>query len=206
MNMKRLAVIALTALSALLATAPYAHADTNCSTTYSTFQTITGNLVVPNNATCVLSAGASVTGNATVGTSSTLIMQGGTVTGNVQGSNCGVVVLITVAVSGNVQIQNCVGTSTYPYGGFVEASSVGGDFQCHNNTTAQYPCVLFLSSVKGNAQVQNNVSSFPSVIAGNTIAKNLQCQNNTPAPTNMGVKNTVTGNPGQSNEAQCLNF
>ena len=208
MNMKRFAVIVMAALGALLATAPRAQADTTCNTTYSTFQTITGDLNVPNNATCSFTAGASVTGNTTVGNGATLFIFGGTVSGNVQGNNCGTVGLVAVAVGGNVQIGNCRGTTTYPFGGIVELSTIHGDFQCHNNTVDQYPCVLFLSQVMGNVQVTNNVSSssISSVIAGNAIAKNLECQNNIPAPTNNGLLNTVTGNPNQSTEGQCKGF
>ena len=78
MTMKRSCVIVAAALGALLATAPGARAaDTDCNTTYSTFQTINGNLSVPDNATCSFAAGASVTGNVKVGHNATLIMQGG---------------------------------------------------------------------------------------------------------------------------------
>jgi len=205
MKINRFAVIAVAALGALLTTAPDAQADTNCNQTYTTFQSITGNLNVPNNATCILSAGASVTGNTTVGNSATLVIQNGTVAGNVQGNNCGFVGLINVTVGGNVQIGNCRGNSTYPFAVFVEESTIGGDFQCQNNTVAQYACALFLSHIIGNVQVMNNVSSssFPPAILGNRIAKNLQCQNNVPAPTNVSIPNTVTGNPNQSSEGQC---
>jgi len=51
--MERQAVIAVAVLGALLAIAPGARADTNCISTYSTLQTITGNLNVPDNATCI---------------------------------------------------------------------------------------------------------------------------------------------------------
>ena len=203
--MKRFAVIAVAALGALLATAPGARADTNCSTAYSTLQTITGNLNVPDNATCIFAAGVSVTGNTTVGNGATLIISGGTVAGNVQGNNCGAVALVFVTVGGSVQIGNCRGTTTYPVGVVVELSTIKGDFQCHNNTVAQYPCILFLSQVIGNVQVMNNVSSssIAPLIGGNAISKNLECQNNIPAPTNIGLLNTVTGNPNQSSEGQC---
>jgi hypothetical protein len=90
MNMKRFAVIVMAAFGVLLATAPRAQADTTCNTTYVTFHTITGNLNVPNNATCYFAAGASVTGNATVGNGATLFILGGTVSGDVQGNNCGI--------------------------------------------------------------------------------------------------------------------
>ena len=158
---------------------------------------VTGNLNVPNDATCSFAAGASVTGNVTVGNGATLFIIGGTVSGNLQGNNCGSVALVSVAVGGNVQIGNCRGTTPYPYGGIVEVSTIHGVFQCHNNTVDQYACFLFFSQVMGNVQVTNNVSSssIASVIAGNAISKNLECQNNIPAPTNLGLLNPVTGNP-----------
>lgn len=208
MNIKRFAVIVMATLGALLATAPRAQADTTCNTTYQTFQTITGNLNVPSNATCYFAAGASVTGNTTVGNGATLFMLGGNVSGNVQGNNCGSVILVAVAVGGNVQIGNCRGTATYPVGGVVDLGTIHGDFQCHNNTVDQNACVLFFSQVMGNVQVTNNVSSssIASWIIENTISKNLECQNNIPAPTNTGLPNTVTGNPNQNTEGQCKGF
>jgi hypothetical protein len=204
--MKRFTVIAVAALSSLLvASASSAHADTNCTSTYTTPQTITGNLDVPNNATCIFDAGASVTGNVTVGNGATLIFSGGTVAGNVQGNNCGAVGLVSVTVGGNVQVGNCIGTTANPFGVLVAFSTIGGDFQCHNNNTVQYPCVIFTSLILGNVQVMNNASSsdFPSVIGGNTIIKNLECQNNFPGITDLSLLNTVTGNPNKSTEGQC---
>jgi hypothetical protein len=204
--MNRFTVIAVAALGALLvASASSAHADTNCNSTYTTPQTITGNLNVPNNATCSFDAGAFVTGNVTVGRGATLIVSGGTVAGNVQGNNCGTVGLVSVTVSGNVQVGNCTGTTDNPFSVLVAFSTIGGDLQCHNNTVAQYACVLFTNLILGNVQVMNNASSsdFPSVIGGNTIIKNLQCQNNVPAVTDLSLLNTVAGNPNESSEGQC---
>jgi hypothetical protein len=204
--MKRFAIIAVAVLGTVLATAPRAQAaDTTCTTTYATFQTVTGNLNVPDNAICILQAGASVTGNVTVGHAATLIIVGGSIAGDIQGNNCGTVALDSVTANGNVQIGNCTGTAAYPYGGIVETSTIGGDFQCHNNT-AQFACVLVFSQVHGNAQVMNNVSSDASWLAGNTISNNLECQNNNPAPTNLGIPNTVRGNPNQDTEGQCKGF
>ena len=203
MKLNTFAAIAFALLGALLTTAPGARAATNCNTTYTAFQSITGDLNVPNNATCIFSAGASVTGNTTVGNGATLVIDGGIVTGNVQGNNCGFVGLADVTVGGNVAIGNCRGTNAYPYAVLVEESTIGGDFQCHNNTAAQYSCVLLLGHIIGNVQVMNNVSSFAPLIGGNTIVKNLQCESNAPAPTNSGFPNTVAGNPNQGSEGQC---
>jgi len=196
-------------LGTVLATAPRAQAaDTDCTTTYSTLQTVTGNLNVPDNATCILAAGASVTGNVTVGHGAALLIEGGTIAGNVQGNNCGAVILVLVTASKNVQVGNCRGTADYPYGVIVAISAIGGDFQCHNNIAAQLPCALYLSQVHGNAQIMNNGSSSSgaSWVAGNTISKNLECQNNNAAPTNLGIPNTVNGNPNQNSEGQCKGF
>ena len=116
--MKQFAVIAVVALGALLTTAPGAWAaNTSCTTTYSTFQTVTGDLQVPDNATCIFQAGASVSGNVTVGQGATFVMVGGTIAGNVQGNNCGTVALDSVTVGTNVQIGNCLGSAAFPFGG-----------------------------------------------------------------------------------------
>jgi hypothetical protein len=118
-----------------------------------------------------------VSGNVTVGQGATFVMVGGTIAGNVQGNNCGTVALDSVTVGTNVQIGNCRGSAAFPFGGIVELSTIGGDFQCHNNTVAQIPCALIFSQVIGNAQVMNNVSSSGAIeIAGNAISKNLECQ------------------------------
>src|SRR5215831_1609458 len=118
MNMKRFAVIAVAGLGTVLAIAPRVQAaDTNCTTIYDTFQTFTGNLNVPDNATCILLAGASVAGNVTVGHSATLVIEGGTIAGDVQGNNCGFVALVFVTANKNVQLGNCHGTADIPYGG-----------------------------------------------------------------------------------------
>ncbi|MGA9989656.1 MAG: hypothetical protein WA383_19030 [Terriglobales bacterium] len=214
--MKCFVVITL-ALGSLLATAPVALAQgTNCDFSSSSFTTVEGNLVVPNNATCMLLGSGTVSGNVTVGENAGLALEGNwTIGGYLQASNCAYVSINPFAygstvVGRNVQIENCSGNSPalgrfFPagaaFGSFGPNSLIGVDFKCNNNTG---PCILVHDHVGGNVYVIGNKSSAPSQIDGNFIAKGLHCLNNLPAPT--GSSNLAAGIPGNNSEGQCQGF
>jgi hypothetical protein len=200
--MKRLAIIMVAALGALLAIAPGALAgDVSCATTIEGV-TIDGNIVVPDGATCTLIK-ATVTGNVKVGRGASLVVESllleepkSTIAGNVQADHCGQVFIggPGQVVGGNVQIQHCTGES-----GILQLH-LGGNFQCHDNTA---DCFADSDLVGGNVQVNNNVSpGVPSDISDNSILGNLQCQGNSPAPTDSSGANTVEGNK----QGQCAGF
>jgi hypothetical protein len=70
---KKLAVAGGAVALGLLGSALAAYADTNCTSALT--GTISGNVVVPNNATCTVSS-ATVSGNVMVKTKATLVVSG----------------------------------------------------------------------------------------------------------------------------------
>jgi hypothetical protein len=203
------------AIGSLLATAPVALTqDTNCDFNSSSFTTIEGNLVVPDNTTCMLVGGGTVSGNVTVGEHAGLDLEGNwTVGGYIQAINCAYVSLNPfgsswTVVGRNIQIENCSGNSPAlglhflagtAFGSFGPNSLIGAGFRCYQNSG---PCILTNAHVGGSVTLSGNKSSAPSQIAGNFIAKSLGCRNNLPMPTGSG--NIVAGN--KSSEYQCQGF
>lgn len=202
------------ALSSLLATAQFAPAqDTICDYTTSSFTTIEGDLVVPNNATCQLLGSGSVSGNVAVGQNAGLVFEGGwTVGGSLEASGCAYVALNpygsgSTLIGHALQIENCTGNSPalgsdFPagtaFGSFGTTSLIGGNFLCLANAG---PCLLRNQHVGGNVRIAKNKSSAPAQITSNVIAKNLYCDGNIPAPT--GKSNWIAGNPNSSSQGQC---
>jgi hypothetical protein len=215
-NMKFLFATIL-GLGSLLTAAPLGLAqDLTCNFSSSSFMTIAGNLVVPDNAICMLTGGGTVSGNISVGANAGLDLEGNwLITGYLHANNCSYVSLNPygsswTVIGGNVQIENCSGNSPklglyFPagaaFGGFGPNSLIGGSFECYDNAG---PCILVNDHVGGNIHVWNNKSSVPSQIVSNFVAKGIHCKNNVPAPT--GSANVVAGNPNKSSEGQCQNF
>lgn len=164
--------------------------------------TISGNVVVPVNASCTLDT-VKVTGNVQVLQNASLTVQAyvepSAIGGSIRAEYCSSTVLEgTVTVGGSVQIENCTARS-----GFVGPGiTIRGNFLCQNN---RGPCEAWLGEVKGNAQIQNNNSAGASDVSLNTIGGNLLCGQNTPAPTHNAGPNWVTGNL-QGQCAQNLGF
>jgi predicted acyltransferase (DUF342 family) len=181
-----LAVAAFVACFSMLGSNPAARAQ-NATCVGTATGTFTGNLVVPNGASCNLS-NAIVNGNVSVGQNSTLLVSATTINGNVQANQCVSVNLTgSVAVGGNFQIQQCAMASGYQGPGV----QISGNFQCQNNSAA---CIADMGYVGGNVQIQNNSATQVGDVSLNTIGGNLQCHNNTPAPTDSVGPNIVTGN------------
>jgi hypothetical protein len=186
---KDLAVAALSAFGLGLAALPAAGADTTCPPNLSG-GTINGNLVVPNNSTCSLAGGETVTGNVTVGTGAALIANGVIIGGNVQANHCNFVRLALVAdvsVGGNVTIESCTAASGYDIDNLLVRTTISGNFICANNSAR---CVAEFGSVGANVQVNNNTGGT-SIVSHNSIAGNLSCHGNTGV---AGGFNTVAGN------------
>jgi hypothetical protein len=172
--------------------------------------TVTGNLVVPANASCSLND-ATVTGNVVVRTGASLSVNPVTgqtvrIDGNITTDQCNSVSVQTfgdgvLSVGGNVDIQNCTGTFNGYFGIMV---TIGGNFLCANsgnctagsgvvqgnlivdNNTAL--SVLNDNQISGNADVSGNSGSTPRV-EDNRIGGNLRYFDN-----NFGSPNTVDGN------------
>jgi feruloyl esterase len=185
--MRKFTFALILAAPALVAGAATGHAaNTNCIGTLT--GTISGNVVVPNGASCTLS-NITVTGNVHVLQNASLTVdatqQPATIGGNVQATNCAFALLEGgVTVNGNVQILQCAQRS-----GFVGPGvKIGGNFECINNAGG---CEADLGSVHGNLHAQKNGSSDISLVS---VGGNLQCQGNTPPPTHAFGPDFVSGN------------
>src|SRR5215831_9607070 len=127
--------MAMLAFGMMLATVSLARADNTSCTGTLVNTTINGNLVVPDSASCELDHVA-VTGNVLVGHDASLLVDAGvTITGNVHADHCGSVVLeslgVPSSVAGNVEIQYCTASSRLD--GRDGVLTIGGNFDCHNN-------------------------------------------------------------------------
>ncbi|HUB95401.1 MAG TPA: tannase/feruloyl esterase family alpha/beta hydrolase [Stellaceae bacterium] len=228
--MKTFAFALVLALAACFGAVTGAWADTKCTGTisgnsppngpfpYSTpLMTITGNVTVPNGASCTLSS-VNVTGNVQAGNGSSLtlsyvnisgnvqVQSGGTllanayeepmtIGGNVQASNCSTALLEgNVTVGGNVQIQGCSGTGPTGFQG--PDIVIKGNFLCQSNSGG---CEAWLGTVSGNVQVQSNGVADVSLV---TVGGNLQCQANAGTVTHNHGPSWVTGNT----QGQCAGF
>lgn len=214
--MRLFAVVTL-ALGSLLTAAPVAVADTTCNFSSSSFITVVGNLIVPDNGICNLGNSGSVSGNVTIGENASLSLEGNwTIAGYVQAVNCAYVAFNpygsgSTLIGHNVDIESCTGLSpalgTYfpagaAFGSFGPNSLIGSNFRCYKNAG---PCILVHDHIGGNVHViRNESSSGPSQINGNSIAKGLYCSNNIPAP--AGANNWIAGNPNDTAEGQCKGF
>ncbi|MBV9375506.1 MAG: hypothetical protein JO320_10685, partial [Alphaproteobacteria bacterium] len=155
---------------------------------------ITGNIIVPNGASCTLT-NASVRGNVQVLQNASLTIdataQPTTIGGNVEAVNCASALLKGgVTVTGSVQIVQCTQMSGFMGPGV----RIGGNFQCVNNAGG---CEADLGDVQGNVQiVGSRAASDISLVA---VGGNLQCTGNTPSPTHSFGPDFVNGGL----QAQC---
>jgi hypothetical protein len=216
-KMKSFAIGIVTALGFLLVTVPVAGAQNvfQCTVTIADGRTINSNLVVPDNARCILE-NVAVIGNVHVGTGVTLIVQpttGQTVTidGNIATGQCRFALFQTsggeVSVEGNVTLQGCLdlvgsfGPNVTIGGNFLLANNSGvgwivtdgvvqGNLTVHNNNAFRFFAV-FGSQVSGNVDVSGN-SGAGALVGGNTIGNNLGCFGNS-SVTDNGTPNTVSG-------------
>ena len=193
--MGRFAHTLMLAVPALVGGASAVHAaNTSCTGTLS--GSVTGNVVVPNGASCTLSA-ATVTGDVQVGQNAILTVdarqQATTIVGNVQANRCASALLEGgVTVNGSVQIQQCVQQSGFAGPGV----KIGGDFQCINNGGG---CQADLGDVHGFVQIRGNNSSAASDISLVSVGGSLECHGNTPPPTHTFGPDFVAG----SLQGQC---
>src|SRR5216683_4162129 len=188
--MRRFVHALIVAIPVLLAGAVSVYAATT-SCTGALSGSITGNIVVPNGASCTLSD-ATVTGDVQVLQNATLAVdatqQPTTIDGNVQANHCASALFEGgVTVTGSVQIQQCAQRS-----GFVGPGiKIGGSFQCVDNGGG---CQADLGDVHGFVQIQGNNASAASDISLISVGGNLQCSGNTPPPTHAFGPDFVSGN------------
>jgi predicted acyltransferase (DUF342 family) len=189
--MKSLAIIPL-GLGIMLAAIPARADNTSCTGSLSG-QTINGNLVVPDGASCRIGDNVSVTGNVLVGTGAFLRVPGGNVTisGNLQANRCKTVAIEPqgpVSVGGSVAIHSCTPQANQLLGYFALDASVtiAGSFLCQSNSG---PCTALRGSIGDNATISQNTGGTSNV-SGNTIGGNLLCFGNTSV---AGGSDTVGG-------------
>lgn len=176
-----------------------------------------GTVTVGPGQDCVLSDGATVTGDIQV-TGGTLELAGARVTGNVQARGGGTVsVLQSTLIEGNLRIQNLPADSppsrvcgatiqgNVQYQDNAAAIAIGGGSECPGNSirgnvqdmgnTAATQVVD--NMIGGNLQVQGNTGSATQ-ISGNVVGRNLQCENNTAL--------SGGGNTARTKQGQCASL
>jgi hypothetical protein len=178
--------------TASLLVAPAARAaDTQCVGDLTNVG-ITGDLVVPNGASCAL-RNVTVRGDLLVGPGGALEVLGGVaVLGNVRIDQCAYAnvdpstAAAGISVAGNVEIERCTQTSGKRF--TVGRVAIAGNFACHDNAA---PCFAVSLTIGGDMLINRNSGSI-SYIEGNVIGGNLECVGNV-GVTDYGDPNTVRG-------------
>ncbi len=143
--------------------------------------TIVGNLIVPDDATCVL-VGTEVQGNIVVKSRANLDASGVTATGGVQGESPARVEIRRSTLGNSVSLRKAEDVTPPDDGELAVINSfVKGDIQLEEN---REPIRLEGSEVVGSIQANKNTGGVE--ITGNLIGNGLQCQDNTPPPIGSG--------------------
>jgi hypothetical protein len=145
--------------------------------------TIVGNLIVPDDATCTLN-GTHVEGAITVKSRSTLFATGITSTGGIQGESARHVNIQNSEIGNNISLRK--GGANTPAGDEtvavdIRGTGISGDIQVSDSERAVN---LADNTTRGSIQVEKNVGGV--AINGNRIGNALQCQQNNPSPTGTG--------------------
>lgn len=184
----RIALTAALAVAGSVALAsPVMAGDLECRGTIGAV-TVTGNLLVPDDATCVLD-GTSVMGAIVVKSRSTLQATGIEATGGLQGESPSTVVARNSEFGNGIALMKAELNN-----GFIEltGNTVKGDAQLAENRN---PIRLEGNDVLGSVQAETNTGGIE--ITGNLIGNGLQCQANTPAPVGGG-------NVAKQKQGQCV--
>ncbi|WNV76811.1 hypothetical protein [Geodermatophilus sp. DSM 44513] len=184
----RIALTAALALAGSIAVASPALAeDLECRGTLGAV-TVTGNLLVPDDATCVLD-GTSVLGTIVVKSRSTLQATAVEATGGLQGESPSTVVVRGSEFGNGVALRKAELNA-----GRIEltGNTVTGDVQLAENRN---PIRVEDNDVVGSVQAEKNTGGTE--ITGNRIGNGLQCQANLPAPVGGG-------NVAKQKQGQCV--
>jgi hypothetical protein len=134
---------------------------------------------VPSGDTCVLSAGARISGNVQVQQDGALNDQGAVIGGDVQVNNGASIQVQGGSIGGNLQVQGLAGGPNT-----LCAASVKGDVQVQNNGPLSQLSIGGPSpgscaglTITGNLQAQNNAARV--TIEGNAAHGNIEVHNNT---------------------------
>jgi len=178
-------------------------ADVICSGTLgggSTVTNITGNVTVPEKASCTLDF-VTVAGDVHVRKGASLVVtaytEPSTIRGDIRAQNCGSVLLQgNVTVEGDLRIHSCAGG---PNGFQGPDTLVEGNFECQSNAG---PCLAWLGKVEGSVHIQSNRSKTTSDVSLVRVGGNLHCEQNSPAPTRAHGPSWVDGR----SQGQCADF
>lgn len=151
--------------------------------------TVSGKLLVPDDATCVLN-GTNVRGDVLVKSRATLRATGVTTSGSLQGEGPAVVVVGSSTIGNNVTISKLEPNGKLELG----TSRIGGDVQLQDNRGL---VVLRGNQVTGSIQASKNTMGV--TISSNQIGNGLQCQENQPPPAGGG-------NVAKQKQGQCVHL
>jgi len=187
-------VAALVALSLMLTIAPATLAeDFECRGTVGA-DTIVGNLLVPDDATCTLN-GTIVQGGIVVKSRASLFATGIQATGGLQGESPTKVILSASRLGNSVSVRKGGATKVDPDTLDIrDQTYINGDLQLEENVGS---VSLADNDIVGSIQANKNTGGL--VITGNRIGNGLQCQDNNPPPTGGG-------NIAKQAQGQCINL
>lgn len=150
--------------------------------------TLTGNVIVPDEASCVLN-GTNVMGNITVKSRASLTVNEASITGGIQGESANKIDINSgTRISNNVSLRKGLDVD-------INGATIAGDLQLEENVGS-----VNLGSNTINGSIQANKNRDGGItISYNQIGNNLQCQDNNPPPT--GGNNIA-----KQKEGQCVNL
>jgi hypothetical protein len=168
-------------LGGMLVNAPVALAeDFECRGTVGAV-TVVGNLIVPDDATCVL-AGTTVQGGIVVKSRANLDATNVTATGGVQGESPASVLIRDSRFGNSISLRKAEDVNNPDAGKIgISGTNVNGDIQLEEN---REPISLRGNEIIGSIQANKNTGGLE--ITGNQIGNGLQCQDNNPPPVGGG--------------------
>ncbi len=179
---------AVLSLSSIVISAPMALAeDTECRGTLGNV-TLTGNVIVPDDASCTLN-GTNVQGNITVKSRANLTVNQASIIGGIQGESAN-----NIDINSGTQIGNSVSLRK-GLDVAINGATITGDIQLEENIGS---VSLGSNSINGSIQANKNRDGGIT-ISYNQIGNNLQCQDNNPPPT--GGNNIA-----KQKQGQCVNL
>jgi hypothetical protein len=170
------------AAGGLLANASVARAgDFECRGTLGAV-TIVGNLLVPDDSSCVLT-GTFVQGNVVVKSRANLEASAVEITGGLQGESPARVVVRDSQLGNSISLRKAEDVNNQFAGGQIRitGTQVTGDVQLEEN---RVPITLDNNDIVGSIQANKNIGGLE--ITGNRIGNGLQCQDNSPPPVGGG--------------------
>ena len=137
------------------------------------FDTIEGELIVPDNKTCKLDR-ITVNGDVIVGKNSTFISdeiyRNVEINGNLKSNSSFEIHLRDIIINGNIHVQKISSLT-------LESSAVNGDILIQNSKDGFYHVILFANTINGNTAIMKNNSNL-NVFVYNNVKGDLTFNNN----------------------------